>query len=89
MATARQTAGHVHPVAATHGYCRVSRRPPAPATDTGRILARVGKRNLRRSIPVAIAIATALGKNTPVVSTGVRATAKTVVHPAMTTLRTA
>ena len=89
MATARQTAGHVHPVAATHGCCKTNRLPLAPATDTGRILAHVGKRNLRRSIPVAIAIATALGKNTPVVSIGVRATAKTVAHPAMTTLRTA
>ena len=61
----------------------------APATGTEAIRALAAKRNLRRSIPAAIVIATALGRNIPAVSTGAKPIAGTAVRRTMTTLRTA
>ena len=75
--------------AAIHGCCKANRRLLAPATGTEAIRALAAKRNLRRSIPAAIVIATALGKNIPAASIAGKAIAEIAVHPAMTMLRTA
>ena len=75
--------------AVIHGFSKMYRTQLAPATGTEAIRALAAKRNLRRSIPAAIVIATALGKNIPAASTVGKATAETVAHPAMTMLRTA
>ena len=75
--------------AAIHGCCKASRQPPAPATVTEAIRVPAVRQNLRRSIPAAIVIATALGKNTPAASIAGKAIAEIAVHPAMTMRRTA
>ena len=75
--------------AAIHGYCRVSRQPPAPATVTGRIPAPVGKRKAKRSIPAVTVIAMARGNSIRPVSIGAPVLAGTAVRRTTTTLRTA
>ena len=74
--------------AVIHGFSKMYRTQLAPATGTEAIRALAAKRNLRRSIPEAIVIATALGRNIPAVSTGAKPIAGTAAHPAMTMLRT-
>ena len=63
--------------AVIHGFSKMYRTQLAPATGTEAIRAPAVKRNLRRSIPAAIVIATALGKNIPAVSTGAKPIAGT------------
>ena len=63
--------------AVIHGFSKMYRTQLAPATGTEAIRALAAKRNLRRSIPAAIVIATALGKNIPAVSTGAKPIAGT------------
>ena len=75
--------------AVIHGFSKMYRTQLAPATGTEAIRALAAKRNLRRSIPAAIVIATALGKNIPAASIAGKAIAEIAVHPAMTMLRTA
>ena len=58
--------------AVIHGFSKMYRTQLAPAMVTEAIRAPAAKRNLRRSIPAAIVIATALGKNIPAVSTGAK-----------------
>ena len=86
---ARMVRGLARTAAAIRGCCKVSRRLPVPAMVTEAIRAPAAKRNLRRSIPAAIVIATALGKNIPAASIAGKAIAEIAVHPAMTMLRTA
>ena len=74
--------------AVIHGFSKMYRTQLAPAMGTEAIRALAAKRNLRRSIPAAIVIATALGRNIPAVSTGAKPIAGTAAHPAMTMLRT-
>ena len=63
--------------AVIHGFSKMYRTQLAPAMVTEAIRAPAAKRNLRRSIPAAIVIATALGKNIPAVSTGAKPIAGT------------
>ena len=66
--------------AVIHGFSKMYRTQLAPATGTEAIRALAAKRNLRRSIPAAIVIATALGRNTPAVSTGAKPIAGTAAN---------
>ena len=66
--------------AVIHGFSKMYRTQLAPATGTEAIRALAAKRNLRRSIPAAIVIATALGKNIPAVSTGAKPIAGTAAN---------
>ena len=75
--------------AVIHGFSKMYRTQLAPATGTEAIRALAAKRNLRRSIPAAIVIATALGKNIPAVSTGAKPIAETAVQRTTIMLRTA
>lgn len=75
--------------AVIHGFSKMYRTQLAPAMGTEAIRALAAKRNLRRSIPAAIVIATALGKNIPAASIAGKSIAEIAVHPAMTMLRTA
>ena len=63
--------------AVIHGFSKMYRTQLAPAMVTEAIRAPAAKRNLRRSIPAAIVIATALGKNIPAVCTGAKPIAGT------------
>ena len=63
--------------AVIHGFSKMYRTQLVPAMVTEAIRAPAAKRNLRRSIPAAIVIATALGKNIPAVSTGAKPIAGT------------
>ena len=63
--------------AVIHGCCKVSRRLPAPAMDTVRILALAVRPKVKPSMRAAIVIATALGRNIPAVSTGAKPIAGT------------
>ena len=69
--------------AAIHGYCRVSRQPPAPATDTVRIHALAGRPRAKRSMQAVIAIAMARGNSIRPVSTGAQALAETAARRTM------
>ena len=69
--------------AVIHGFSEMYRTQLAPATGTEAIRALAAKRNLRRSIPAAIVIATALGKNIPAASIAGKAIAEIAVHPAI------
>ncbi len=75
--------------AAIHGFFRMSRPRPAPATAIGRIAVLVVKQNLRRSIPAAIVTVMEAGSSIRPASTGAQALAGTAVQQTMTTLRTA
>ena len=75
--------------AVIHGFSKMYRTQLAPATGTEAIRALAAKRNLRRSIPAAIVIATALGRNIPAVSTGAKPIAGIAEQRTTTTLRTA
>ena len=69
--------------AVIHGCCKVSRPPPAPAMDTGRIRAPAARRNLKRSIPAATVIAMARGSSIPPASIGAQALAGTAARRIM------
>ena len=75
--------------AAIHGYCRVSRQPPAPATVTEAIRVPAVRQNLRRSIPAGTTTAMARGNSILHRSIGVKITAGIVEQRTTTTLRTA
>ena len=74
--------------AVIHGYCKVSRRLPAPAMATEAILALAGRPRAKRSMQAVIAIAMARGNSIRPVSTGAKPIAGTAVRRTMTTLRT-
>ena len=75
--------------AVIHGCCKVSRRLPAPAMDTVRILELAVRPRAKRSMQAVIAIAMARGNSIRPVSTGAQALAETAARRTMTTLRTA
>ena len=75
--------------AAIHGYCRVSRQPPAPATVTEAIRVPAVRQNLRRSIPAGTTTAMARGNSILHRSIGVKITAGIAEQRTTTTLRTA
>ena len=75
--------------AVIHGYCRVSRQPPAPATVTEAIRVPAVRQNLRRSIPAAIVTVMEAGSSIRPASTGALVPAETAVQRTTTTLRTA
>ena len=63
--------------AAIHGFFRMSRPRPAPATAIGRIAVLVVKQNLRRSIPAAIVTVMEAGSSILPASTGAKPIAGT------------
>ena len=75
--------------AAIHGYCRVSRQPPAPATDTVRIHALAVKPKAKPSTPAATVIATEAGSNIRPASIGAKTIAGTAAQRIMTMPATA
>lgn len=75
--------------AVIHGYCRVSRQPPAPATVTEAIRVPAVRQNLRRSIPAGTTTAMARGNSILHRSIGVKITAGIAEQRTTTTLRTA
>ena len=75
--------------AVIHGCCKVSRRLPAPAMDTVRILALAVRPRAKRSIPAAIVTVMEAGSSIRPVSTGVQALVVIAMQRIMTTLRTA
>ena len=74
--------------AAIHGFFRMSRPRPAPATAIGRIAVLVVKQNLRRSIPAAIVTVMEAGSSIRPASIGAPVLAETAAQQTMTTLRT-
>ena len=75
--------------AVIHGYCRVSRQPPAPATVTEAIRVPAVRQNLRRFIPADTTTAMARGNSILHRSIGVKITAGIAEQQTTTTLRTA
>ena len=69
--------------AVIHGYCRVSRQPPAPATVTEAILALAGRSRAKRSMQAVIAIAMARGSSIRPVSIGAQVPAETAARRTM------
>ena len=63
--------------AAIHGYCRVSRQPPAPATDTVRIHALAVKPKAKPSTPAVIVTVMEAGSSILHRSTGAKPIAGT------------
>ena len=76
-------------VEAIHGYCKASRRPPAPAMDTVRILAPAVRPRAKPFTPAAIVTVMEAGNSIRPASTGAQALVGTAVRRTMTTLRTA
>ena len=74
--------------AATHGFFRMSRLPPVPATATVRTPALAVRQNPKQSILVVTAIAMARGSSIRPVSIGAQVLAETAAQQTMTTLRT-
>ena len=74
--------------AAIHGYCRVSRQPPAPATDTVSIHALAVKPKAKPSTPAVIVTVMEAGSSIRPASTGAPVLAETAAQQTMTTLRT-
>ena len=74
--------------AVIHGYCRVSRQPPAPAMVTEAIRVPAVRQNLRRSIPADTTTAMARGNSILHRSIGAPVLAETAAQQTMTTLRT-
>ena len=75
--------------AAIHGFSRMSRQRPVPATAIVRIPALAVRQNPKQSILVVTAIAMARGSSIRPVSTGARALAGTAVRRTTIMLRTA
>ena len=75
--------------AATHGFFRMSRLPPVPATATVRTPALAVRQNPKQSILVVTAIAMARGNSILHRSIGVKITAGIAEQRTTTTLRTA
>ena len=69
--------------AVIHGCCKVSRRLPAPAMDTVRILALAVRPRAKRSIPAAIVTVMEAGNSIRPVSTGAQALAETAARRTM------
>ena len=69
--------------AAIHGYCRVSRPPPAPATATGRIPAPAVRPRAKPSMQAATATAMVRGSSIRPVSTDAQALAETAARQTM------
>ena len=69
--------------AAIHGYCRVSRQPPAPATDTVRIHALAVKPKAKPSTPAVIVTVMEAGSSIRPVSIGAQVPAETAVRRTM------
>ena len=75
--------------AVIHGCCKVSRRLPAPAMDTVRILALAVRLRAKPSTPAAIITVMEAGSSIRPASTGAQALVVIAVQRIMTTLRTA
>ena len=75
--------------AAIHGFFRMSRLPPVPATATVRTPALAVRQNPKQSLPVVTAIAMARGSSIRPVNIGVKITAGIAEQRTTTTLRTA
>ena len=75
--------------AVIHGCCKVSRPPPAPATDIAVIAVLAVRPRAKPSTPAAIVTVMARGSSIRPVSTGALVPAETAVQRTMTTLRTA
>ena len=75
--------------AAIHGFFRMSRLPPVPATVTGRIPAPAVRPRAKPSMQAATATAMVRGSSIRPVSTGALVPVGTAVRQTMTTLRTA
>ena len=69
--------GPALPAAAIHGCWTTKATQPAPATVTVRTPVLAVRPKVKPSMPAAIVIATALGKNIPAVSTGAKPIAGT------------
>ena len=69
--------------AVIHGCCKVSRRLPASAMDTVRILALAVRPRAKRSIPAAIVTVMEAGNSIRPASTGAPVLAVTVVQRIM------
>ena len=63
--------------AVIHGYCKVSRRLPAPAMATGSIAAIAVRASVKPSMQPVTAILMEAGRNIPAVSTGAKPIAGT------------
>ena len=74
--------------AAIHGYCKVSRRLPAPAMATEAIRAPAVRRNPKRSIPAATATVTEAGSSILPASIGAQGLVETAAHRPMIMIRT-
>ena len=75
--------------AAIHGFFRMSRQPPVPATVTGRIPAPAVRPRAKPSMQADTTIAMAHGSSIRPVSIGVQALVVIAAQRTMTTLRTA
>ena len=75
--------------AVIHGCCKVSRRLPASAMDTVRILALAVRPRAKPSTPAAIVTVMEAGSSIRPASTGAQALVVIAVQRIMTTLRTA
>lgn len=70
-------------VEAIHGYCKASRPPPAPATDTVIIAALAGRPRAKPFMQADTTIAMARGNSTRPVSTGALVLAETAAQRIM------
>ena len=83
MVPARMVLGLARTAAATHGFFRMSRLPPVPATATVRTPALAVRQNPKQSILVVTAIAMARGNSIRPVSTGAQVPAETAARRTM------
>ena len=74
--------------AVIHGYCRVSRQPPAPAMVTEAIRVPAVRPRAKPSMQAATATAMVRGSSIRPVSIGAQVLAETAAQQTMTTLRT-
>ena len=75
--------------AAIHGYCKASRPPPAPATDTVRIHALAVKPQAKPSTPAVIVTVMEAGSSIRPASTGAPVLAETAARRTTTMPATA
>ena len=86
---ARMVRGLARTAAAIHGFSRMSRQQPVPATVIVRTSARAVRQKVKPSMQAATVIATEAGNSIRPVSTGALVPVGTAARQTMTTLRTA
>ena len=86
---ARMVRGLARTAAAIHGFSRMSRQQPVPATVIVRTSARAVRPRAKPFTPAAIVTVMEAGNSIRPASTGAQALAGTAVRRTMTTLRTA